>query len=66
MRHVVIVPDYLQKQKKAAGAAVQAAGALCPAPAGSASYSVVAMLSDWMMVMTNGNGDDDNVGKWQW
>jgi len=25
------------------------------------------MLSDWMvMVMMNGNGDDDNVGKWQW
>ncbi len=59
-----------KKQKKAAGAAVQAACALRPAPAGFVSYSVVhiksAMMSDWMvMVMMNGNGDDDNnnVGK---
>jgi hypothetical protein len=47
----------LEKQK-AAGAAVQAACALRPAPAGSVSYIVVhiksAMLSDWMvMVMMN-------------
>ena len=59
------------KTKKAAGAAVQAACALRPTPTGSVSYSVAhiksAMLSDWMvMVMINGNGDDDNVGKWQW
>ena len=70
MIHFVIVPDYW-KNKKAAGAAVQAACALRPAPTGSVSYSVVhiksAMLSDWMaMVITNGNGDDDNEGKWQW
>ena len=50
---------------------MQAACALCPTPAGTVSYSVAhikyAMLSDWMvMVMMNGNGDDDNVGKWQW
>ena len=44
--------------------------ALCPAPAGSVSFSVVhiksewmVMLSDWMvMVMTNGNADNNNVG----
>ena len=63
-------PILLEKQKEAAGAAVQAACALRPAPTGSVSYRVVhiksAMLSDWMvMVMMNGNGDDDNVGKWQ-
>ena len=50
-------PILLEKQK-AAGAAVQAACALRPAPAGSVSYIVVhiksAMLSDWMvMVMMN-------------
>ena len=47
--------------------------AVCPTPTGSVSFSVghiksdwMVMLSDWMvMVMTNGNGDDDNVGKWQ-
>ena len=47
--------------------------ALCPTPASSVSFSVLhiksdwmVMLSDWMvMVMTNGNGDDDNAGKWQ-
>ena len=55
-------PRVLEKQKKAAGAAVQAACALRPAPAGSVSYIVVhiksAMLSDWMvMVMMN---------EWQW
>ena len=48
----------LLENKKAAGAAVQAACALRPAPAGSVSYIVVhiktAMLSDWMvMVMMN-------------
>ena len=84
MTHFIVVADHW-KHKKAAGAAVQAAcaiseqylflseSALCPTPAGSVSFSVihiksdwVAMLSDWMvMVMTNGNGDDDNVGKWQ-
>ena len=58
----------IEQTKKAAGAAVQAACALCPAPAGSDSYSVIhiksALLSDWLvMVMTSGNGDDDNVGK---
>ena len=45
--------------------------ALCPTPTGSASFSVVHIKSDWIvilldwmvMVMTNGNGDDDNVGK---
>jgi hypothetical protein len=57
MIHFVIVRDYW-KNKKAAGAAVQAACALRPAPAGSVSYIVVhiksAMLSDWMvMVMMN-------------
>ena len=67
MIHVVIVPDYWTN-KKAAGAAVQAACALRPTPTGSVSYSVVhiksAMLSDWMMmVMMNVNGGDDNVGK---
>ncbi len=47
--------------------------ALCPTPAGSVSFSVVhiksdwmVMLSDWMVMVTmNGNGDDENVGKWQ-
>ena len=47
--------------------------ALCPTQAGSVSFSVVRIKSDWMvirsdwmvMVMTNGNGDDDNVGKWE-
>ena len=78
------LPRLLEKQK-AAGVAVQAAcaisgqymflseSALCPAPAGSVSFSDVhiksdwmVMLSDWMvMVMTNGNGDDNRVGKWQ-
>ncbi len=44
---------------------------LCPPPSGSVSFSVVHIKSDWMvmlsewmvMVVTNGNGDDDNVGK---
>ena len=43
---------------------------LCPAPAGSVSFSVLHIKSDWMvmlsewmvMVMTNGN-DDNNVRK---
>ena len=48
----------LLENKEAAGAAVQAACALRPAPAGSVSYIVVhiksAMRSDWMvMVMMN-------------
>ena len=70
-------------EKKAAGAAVKAAcansrqylflseSALCPAPAGFVSFSVVHSKSDWMvmlsewmvMVMTNGNDDNNNVGK---
>ena len=45
--------------------------ALCPAQAGSVSFSVVHIKSDWMvmlsdcvvMVMTNGNDDNNNVGK---
>jgi len=61
----------LLENKKTAGAAVQAACALRPDPTGSVSYSVVhiksAMLSDWMvMVVMNANGDDDNVGTWEW
>ena len=45
--------------------------ALCPAPAGSVSFSVLNIKSDWMvmlsewivMVMTNGNDDNNNAGK---
>ena len=82
MRHFIIFPDYW-KTKQTEGAAVQAAcaisrqyvllseSALCPAPAGSVSFSVLhiksdwmVMLSDWMvMVMTNGNDDNNNVGQ---
>ena len=73
----------LLEKQKTAGAAVQAAcaisgqylflseSALCPAPAGSVSFSVLHIKSDWMvmlsewmvMVMTNGNDDNNNVGK---
>ena len=44
--------------------------ALCPAPTGSVSLSVLNIKSDWMvmlsewmvMAMTNGNDDNNNVG----
>ena len=44
--------------------------ALCPAPTGSVSFSVLHLKSDWMvmlcecmvMVMTNGNDDNNNIG----
>ena len=46
--------------------------ALCPAPTGSVSFSVLHIKSDWMvrlsdwmvMVMTNGNDDNNNIGNY--
>jgi len=45
--------------------------ALCPTPTSSVSFSVLNIKSDWtvmlaewmVMVMTNGNDDNNNVGK---
>ena len=84
MSNFISVPEYWKKaiKQKNAGAAVPAArtledqymflskSAVCPAPTGSVSFSVVHIKSDWMvvlsdwmvMVMTNGNDDNNNVG----